>query len=248
MLPGISAEDCLFADLGIDPAIPGLQALEATDLLLRNRMILTDQHVVIWQVGCVGALEYKRSGYANQQLSLLIERLQKCYGHDYKIVHYIAADNPLSEAVIEHIPLRAFLEAEVAKKITTSSSFYIPPKDVKGVDPEMAVKLGLVKTRDEAKQLVVPVHEYGPTEKEAVAELAQWSMPKGYLHRPATNAARYTIKLCQDVPTLKEHRSDPEKSMKLYDLSRKDLSGTRHHKNGDTVVVVVVIGVAAKQK
>ena len=46
MLPGVSALDCLFADLGVDPSYPGLQVLEATDFLVRNRKILTDGHVV----------------------------------------------------------------------------------------------------------------------------------------------------------------------------------------------------------
>lgn len=35
MLPGISAEDCLFADLGVDPFVAGCQSFEATDFLVR---------------------------------------------------------------------------------------------------------------------------------------------------------------------------------------------------------------------
>lgn len=50
MLPGVSALDCLFADLGIDPSYPGLQVLESTDFLVRNRKILTDGHLVLLQV------------------------------------------------------------------------------------------------------------------------------------------------------------------------------------------------------
>ena len=50
MLPAVSALDCLFADLGIDPSFPGLQVLEATDFLLRNRRVLTDEHLVLHQV------------------------------------------------------------------------------------------------------------------------------------------------------------------------------------------------------
>ena len=84
MLPGISAEDCLFADVGIDPAFPGAQTLEATDLLLRNRTLLTDLHVVVWQVGCVGDLGFNRKGYSNQNFHLLIDRLQNTYGNDYE--------------------------------------------------------------------------------------------------------------------------------------------------------------------
>jgi precorrin-3B methylase len=37
MLPGISAEDCLFADLGIAPVTFGCQSFEATDFLMRQR-------------------------------------------------------------------------------------------------------------------------------------------------------------------------------------------------------------------
>ena len=50
MLPGVSALDCLFADLGVDPSYPGLQVLEATDFLVRKRKVLTDGHVIILQV------------------------------------------------------------------------------------------------------------------------------------------------------------------------------------------------------
>ena len=37
MLAGISAEDCLFADLGLDPGKNGCQSFEATDFLIRRR-------------------------------------------------------------------------------------------------------------------------------------------------------------------------------------------------------------------
>jgi uncharacterized protein YabN with tetrapyrrole methylase and pyrophosphatase domain len=54
MLPGISAEDCLFADLGIDPAINGCVTHEATELLMRDRALNPSVHNIIWQVGGVG--------------------------------------------------------------------------------------------------------------------------------------------------------------------------------------------------
>ena len=37
MLPAISAEDCLFADVGIDPAMTGCQSYEATDFMINGR-------------------------------------------------------------------------------------------------------------------------------------------------------------------------------------------------------------------
>ena len=36
VLPGISAEDCLFADIGLDPGKDGCQSFEATDFLVRK--------------------------------------------------------------------------------------------------------------------------------------------------------------------------------------------------------------------
>ena len=59
MLPGISAEDCLFADLGVDPAATGCQSFEATDFLVRPRRFDTSTALVLWQIGVVGRLAFK---------------------------------------------------------------------------------------------------------------------------------------------------------------------------------------------
>ena len=61
MFPGISAEDCLFADLGIDPARSGCQSFEATDFLVHRRKFDSTSSLILWQIGVVGDLGYKRS-------------------------------------------------------------------------------------------------------------------------------------------------------------------------------------------
>src|SRR5512140_2763592 len=48
MLPGISADACLIADLGVDPATHGLQSYEATDFLLRKRRGDPSCGLVLW--------------------------------------------------------------------------------------------------------------------------------------------------------------------------------------------------------
>ena len=177
MLPAVSAEDCLFADLGIDPSFPGLQTLEATDMLLRKHKLLTDAHVIIWQVGCVGDLCFRRQGYLNHNFHVLIKYLQEAYCEEYVITHYIAAQFPMCSALIEHIPLNDFMENDVAKRVTGISTFYIPPRDARAVDPGMAVTLGLVKNTEDAKKFpnntVRPVANYGPRETKAIADLDQ---------------------------------------------------------------------------
>ena len=54
MLPGISAEDYMFADLDFDPSVYGCMTCEASELLLRNRRLNPSVHNVIWQVGSIG--------------------------------------------------------------------------------------------------------------------------------------------------------------------------------------------------
>ena len=55
MLPGVSAEDCLVADLGVDPGVSGLQSYEASDFLRRRPAIEPTTALVLWQIGVVGA-------------------------------------------------------------------------------------------------------------------------------------------------------------------------------------------------
>jgi uncharacterized protein YabN with tetrapyrrole methylase and pyrophosphatase domain len=49
MLPGVSAEDCLVADLGMDPAKDGCQSFEATDFLVSRRRFDPTSALILWQ-------------------------------------------------------------------------------------------------------------------------------------------------------------------------------------------------------
>ena len=63
MLPGISAEDCLYADLGIDPANPGCLIYEASDFLITERPVNINSHLILFQVGCVGVADFNFTGF-----------------------------------------------------------------------------------------------------------------------------------------------------------------------------------------
>jgi len=58
ILPGISAEDCLFADLLIDPGTCGCQSFEATDFLLYNRKFDANSHLILWQPDVIGIQDH----------------------------------------------------------------------------------------------------------------------------------------------------------------------------------------------
>jgi precorrin-2 methylase len=47
MLPGISAEDCMFADLNFDPAMAGCQSYEATDFLINGRIADNSSNLIL---------------------------------------------------------------------------------------------------------------------------------------------------------------------------------------------------------
>lgn len=63
MLPAISAEDCLFADLGVDPSSAGCVTYEATDLLLSHRSLIPSSHLILYQVGVVGVTDFNFNGF-----------------------------------------------------------------------------------------------------------------------------------------------------------------------------------------
>ncbi len=90
MLPGISTQSVMFCDLLIDPALYGCQSFDATDFLLRGYKPDRTSMLVLWQVGCVGDLRYRRDGFANENLPVLIEVLEKFYDRAHEVLIYLA--------------------------------------------------------------------------------------------------------------------------------------------------------------
>lgn len=54
MLPGVSSEDCLLADLGIDPSFVGCLTCEARDFLIHDHSDLTARHVIMYETAQLG--------------------------------------------------------------------------------------------------------------------------------------------------------------------------------------------------
>ncbi len=123
MLPGVSAEDCLFADLGVDPAIGGCQSYEATDFLLSAPLIDTSSQLILWQIGTLGDWTYQRVKYDTRTMPLLVQRLAQFYPLSHIITVYEAAMFPGVEPMIAQIPLYSLSEFP----ITAAMTLYIPP-------------------------------------------------------------------------------------------------------------------------
>ena len=118
MLPGISAEDCLVADLGIDPGRTGMQSMEATQFMVFERRIDPTALLILWQPYIAGDLTRKRFDTTPARLQVLVDKLARDYPLDHPVILYEAATNPLETARIETIVLRD-LPSAVLNGITT---------------------------------------------------------------------------------------------------------------------------------
>ena len=92
MIPGISAEDCLFADIGLDPGKHGCQSFEATDFLVRKREFDPKSPSILWQVGAIGDLYYhaddNNTETKSNGLGILGRILENYYDKDHEVILY----------------------------------------------------------------------------------------------------------------------------------------------------------------
>jgi hypothetical protein len=214
MLPGVSALDCLFADLGVDPCKPGCQILGATELLLRRRPMAIESHVVVLQVGMVGDLGFQFAAGANDKLPVLVRYLQDAYGDEHPVVHYIASEYPTVEPTIERFALSELLVSDGQSRVTWASTFYLPPKGLRPVDRGMVAALGLTSVPD-VEAVTNPLPAAGPLytrrDLEAVAELGTHRRPRGYRPaRPSAELSRLLEDLALDPGLLERYDADPE--------------------------------------
>ncbi len=145
MLPGISAEDCLFADLGIDPGERGCQSFEATDFLLRRRIFDPTSTLILWQIGGIGVFDFhSRPLWSRQGLEVLERELLRHYPIDHEVVIYEAVPYPTLPPKILRVTLAEMARAEVSIR----STLYVPPLADRASDPGMRVALGIAAPAD----------------------------------------------------------------------------------------------------
>jgi uncharacterized protein YabN with tetrapyrrole methylase and pyrophosphatase domain len=136
MLPGVSAEDCLFADLGVDPGTSGCQSFEATDFLLRMRKFDPCSVLILWQLGVVG-----ESGCPSQpnreNIKILAQTLAKTYPRSHEVIVYDAANYPAFDPVCHKVRLDALWKAPVSP----ASTLFVPPLSDRPVSAGMRRRL-----------------------------------------------------------------------------------------------------------
>ncbi|MDJ0665609.1 MAG: SAM-dependent methyltransferase [Acidimicrobiia bacterium] len=136
ILPGISAEDCLYADLGIDPIRSGCQSYLAADFLLRPRRFDLSTPLVLWQITTIGEPSLPDTTN-NPGLRLLAERLVSGYGSDHEVIIYTASAFAIGRPTIDHVKLADLATADIPLLAT----LYVPPQGRPQLDRDMALRI-----------------------------------------------------------------------------------------------------------
>ncbi|NII09846.1 SAM-dependent methyltransferase [Oleiagrimonas sp. C23AA] len=122
MEPGISSEDCLYADVGFDPA-NGCQHYEASQMVFCNVPINSAAYLVLWQAGLVGDISSKRFTTGPEYRQVLVDVLAAEYPPQHEIIIYRGATLPIEQPTIRRIALRDLSKVDVRPDETV----VIPP-------------------------------------------------------------------------------------------------------------------------
>ena len=137
MEPGISAADCLYADLGLDPGKYGCQHFEASQFMLYRRRVDTAAYLILWQIGVAGDRSLARFATGAPHRGLLVEVLSRDYDAAQEVILYKAATLAVSRPEIVRLPLGGLPEA----KCDMHSTLVVPPRSALDPDEEIRERL-----------------------------------------------------------------------------------------------------------
>lgn len=123
MEAGISAEDCLYADLSIDPGKSGCIHYEASQFMLYQRAVDTAAHLILWQVGVAGDISLSKYSTGENHAQVLVELLLQHYPTDHQVILYEANTLPTEKIRMEIVNLSALAKAQLNMQTT----LVIPP-------------------------------------------------------------------------------------------------------------------------
>ena len=103
MEAGISAEDCLYADLSIDPGKTGCIHYETSQFMFYKRNIDTAAHLVLWQVGIAGDQSCSKTSTEKEYKQLLVDLLLEYYPPEHEVILYEAKVLPIQKTRSEKI-------------------------------------------------------------------------------------------------------------------------------------------------
>jgi len=140
VLAGISSLDTMLIDLGLDPAMNGLQMYEATDLLVKQRPLQPDVPCLLWQVGAIETVLYSTAPSRPQRFRRIRNYLLQIYPPDHELSAVYSSHHPLLDSSIIKFKL-ADMESRF-EDLHQGLTVYVPPVTARPVaDMDLAKKI-----------------------------------------------------------------------------------------------------------
>ena len=230
MLAAVSAVDCLFSDLRVDPGVFGCQVLMANRLLVGDSIVATTCHVVFLQVSAVGDPGFSFSGYKSANLAGFFDKLIELYGEEQESVYYMAAIFPGFNPVITVRKLSDYRVA-AARDSIRAGILYVPPKGVK------VASLAPIQSFTDG-------NPYRKFESDIVAELERHQTPPEYkLRRASGHLYRAMVELGTNPKARALHHLSPIEFVAQFpDLTAKERSAVQRKSTGGVRAVTTFTG------
>ena len=138
--------------------------------------------------------------------NVLVERLEKDYGVNHPVVSFRDSQFRIFNSTVDRFTVGDLYKPEVQKKITGLTTFYLPPKDLRKNDMEMAKRLGL-RIPPTSKPLSGPYQTdmpYSDRDKAAVKDLDTHQLPKNYKRLRASASLGTAMKELAIDPSARE--------------------------------------------
>lgn len=123
MEAAVSAEDCLYADLGIDPGAVGCQHFEASQFMFYERRVDPSAYLILWQIGVAGDLSTGRLSTNADTKQLLVDLLRADYPAGHEVIAYEAATLPIAPPRADRLPLDQLPHAT----LSAATTLVVPP-------------------------------------------------------------------------------------------------------------------------
>ena len=130
MVPGISPQDCLFVDLGIDPGRSGIQSYDANMFLDRRIQIDSATPLILWQTDILKHDQWKR----------IQSLLAALYPENHILVLYEPPLSPIADARIGAVQISDLMEVEKRRPFP---AIYVPPGKLQVNNLDMYDRLGM---------------------------------------------------------------------------------------------------------
>lgn len=126
MVPGVSADGCLYADLLVNPGDFGIQSFEASRFLAYRQRWDPRSGLILWQVGVIGECDWTAKPRRHpERLEKLRAFLARKYPDDHPVVLYFASTFPTDPPQIRRFPLRDLPR----RHVYPMEMLYVPPVD-----------------------------------------------------------------------------------------------------------------------